>query len=30
MKEAVLREMRNEIEVLVGNPQWREKGMSLN
>jgi hypothetical protein len=30
IKEGVLREMRNEIQVLVGNPQGRDKGMSLN
>jgi len=30
IKEEVLREMKNEIQVLVGNPWGRDKGMSLN
>jgi hypothetical protein len=30
MKEEVLREMRKEIQVSVGNPWGRDKGMSLN
>jgi hypothetical protein len=30
VKEDMLREIRKEIKLLVGNPQGRDKGMSLN
>jgi hypothetical protein len=30
VKENVLSEMRNGFKVLVGNPQGRDKGLSLN